>query len=329
MAKYSIEARLYRVKELSVSHNYWLLRDLSTGTPLAELHGLITDRATGAALQFGLDAKGGHALQAWHYIHAPVEGLWMAPERTEFNDSALYWEGQKTLAVFVGDATEALLRWNSAASLLPLLNRQDADYPDAGEEGVDDNSVYATLGEIMGVEVHVFEDGDAPGVALRMLDPKQIDAFRFRFEGPREDAETPEVLPSEPKPRMESRAAASPPRPPSFDPTSATHPDHNLYRQSLAAVHKLDASLGRTPDEASERLAASMLLVAKQAGLDRIDHVILSIKTDYVTRGQNVFVVQNDYHSWSHRRAHTDTGSAVGASAAETFKKLEALAATP
>ncbi|WP_242113027.1 XVIPCD domain-containing protein [Luteimonas aquatica] len=320
MAKYSIEARLYRVQELSVSHTYWLLRDLSTGVPIAELHGLITDRGTGAALQFGLDAGGGHALQAWHYIHAPVEGLWMAPERTEFNDSALYWEGQKAVALFVGDAAEALLRWNSAAAILPLLNRQDLDYPARGEDGVDDNSLYATLGDIMGVQPHVFEDGDAPGTAHRMLDARQIEAFRFRFEGPREDVEAP------PAP-AEAPSAPAPSRPAAFDPTNPTHPDHPLYKQSLAAVHKLDASLGRTSDEASERLAASMLLLAKQVGLERIDHVILSIKTDYVSRGQNVFVVQNDYHSWLHRRAHIDTGAAVATPAAETFRKLEALAA--
>jgi len=324
MPKYSIEARYYDVPEFSVSHHYWLLRDLATGQPIAELHGLITDRASGAPLQLGIDARGGHALQVWHFIHAPAEGLWMAPERTEFNDSALYWEGQKALSMFAGEAEEALTRWNSAAATLPLLNRGDLEFPAEPGAAPDDNSVYATLGEIMGVEAHLFSGSDAPGLELRLLDAAQIESLRFR-PGGRVAVADPDI-PAWDAPAVDAEAAAparvrtSGP----IDPTDSEHPDHALYRQSLAAVHALDASLGRTPDEASERLAASMLVVAKQAGMDRIDHVILSVRTDYVGRGQNVFVVQNDYRSWAHRRAHTDTHSAVATSAAESFGKLAA-----
>ena len=42
-----------------------------------------------------------------------------------------------------------------------------------------------------------------------------------------------------------------------LDPTQPAHPDHALYRQSQSAVGKLDQSMGRTPDTASERMAAS------------------------------------------------------------------------
>ena len=51
-----------------------------------------------------------------------------------------------------------------------------------------------------------------------------------------------------------------------LDPTQPAHPDHALYRQSQSAVGKLDQSMGRTPDTASERMAASLTVLAKQEG---------------------------------------------------------------
>ena len=60
--------------------------------------------------------------------------------------------------------------------------------------------------------------------------------------------------------------------PPSLD--QACHPDHALYRQARAAVHKLDARIGRAPDRRSDNLAAALAVSARRDGLDGIDHIV-------------------------------------------------------
>lgn len=108
-----------------------------------------------------------------------------------------------------------------------------------------------------------------------------------------------------------------------LDPTQPAHPDHALYRQSQSAVGKLDQSLGRAPDAASERMAASLTVLAKQEGLQRIDNVVLSRGTDTIKPGENVIAVQGRLDDPSHLRAHMKTQAAVETPVAESFKQLE------
>lgn len=61
---------------------------------------------------------------------------------------------------------------------------------------------------------------------------------------------------------------------PLADMRDADHPAHGKYRQVYAGVMEIDRSLGRTPDDASERLAAA--LTAAGAGLSSIAQVALS-----------------------------------------------------
>ena len=109
-----------------------------------------------------------------------------------------------------------------------------------------------------------------------------------------------------------------------MDPTQASHPDHLLHRQSHDAVRKLDGDLGRISDASSERMAASLTLLAKQEGLQRIDNVVLSRGTDTVKAGENVIIVQGRLDDPSHLRAHMKTQVAIDTPLAESFKKLEA-----
>src|SRR3546814_4798554 len=60
------------------------------------------------------------------------------------------------------------------------------------------------------------------------------------------------------------------------DPKHPDHPDHRLYPGSRDAVHRLDASLGRAPDEHSDNMIASLASLDRENGLERIDHVVLS-----------------------------------------------------
>lgn len=54
------------------------------------------------------------------------------------------------------------------------------------------------------------------------------------------------------------------------------NPNHAMYEQALAGVHKLDAAIGRTPDQHSTQLAAAITAEAVNKGLTRIDAVAMS-----------------------------------------------------
>ncbi len=103
------------------------------------------------------------------------------------------------------------------------------------------------------------------------------------------------------------------------------HPDDPLYLSSREAVRRLDAALGRTPDQSSECMAASLACLARRRGLDRVDHVVLSEHNENVRQGENVFVVQGRLDDPAHLRAHMKTQVAVETPAAESFRQLDAL----
>jgi hypothetical protein len=110
-----------------------------------------------------------------------------------------------------------------------------------------------------------------------------------------------------------------------LDPTQAGHPDHKLHQQSSEAVRKLDESMGRTPDANSDRMAASVTLLARHGGLERVDHLVLSRGTDTVKPGENVIAVQGRLDDPSHLRAHMKTQVAIETPVVESFKQLEAV----
>jgi len=86
---------------------------------------------------------------------------------------------------------------------------------------------------------------------------------------------------------------------------SPMHPDHAMYEQARAAVHALDAQVGRTPDKQSDQLAGAVTAEAKRQGLARIDHVLLS------DDGGRAYAVQGDLTSPLKRTAEVDTAKAV------------------
>ncbi|NII53269.1 XVIPCD domain-containing protein [Luteibacter sp. SG786] len=83
------------------------------------------------------------------------------------------------------------------------------------------------------------------------------------------------------------------------------HPDHALYEQARAAVHRLDAQHQRTPDQQSDNLAAALTVAARREGLTSIDHVVLS---DDASRA---YAVAGDANSPHKRVADVATTQAV------------------
>lgn len=114
------------------------------------------------------------------------------------------------------------------------------------------------------------------------------------------------------------QARAAPPT----DPTQAGHPRHALYQQCIEGVHALDARLGRAPDAHSACMAASLTTLAASNGLERVDHVLLSVQGTEARPGQNVFVVQGALNDPAHQRAHMPTDQAIATPPEQSFQQL-------
>ncbi|WP_330462324.1 XVIPCD domain-containing protein [Xanthomonas nasturtii] len=103
-------------------------------------------------------------------------------------------------------------------------------------------------------------------------------------------------------------------------------PDHRNYpllQQVRAGVGAIDAQAGRTHDESSERLIASVMTLARQHNLDRVDHVVLSNQTAEHPAGRTVFVVQGELNNPAHLRAAMPTDVAVRTPVEQSLQQLE------
>jgi len=87
--------------------------------------------------------------------------------------------------------------------------------------------------------------------------------------------------------------------------TNRANPDSALYAQATKGVHAIDAKMNRTPDQASENLSGAIAAKAKQDGLTRIDHVLLS------DDGSKAYAVQGDLNSPMKKMSEVQTAQAV------------------
>lgn len=108
-------------------------------------------------------------------------------------------------------------------------------------------------------------------------------------------------------------------------PSHPGHEDHALYQQIRSGVEQLDAQHGRSWDGASQRMTASLLALAKEEGLSRVDHVVLNKPTSRLAGGEKVFVVQGALDDPAHHRAHMPTMDAVQTPEAQSFERVQAL----
>ncbi len=105
------------------------------------------------------------------------------------------------------------------------------------------------------------------------------------------------------------------------------HADYGLLQQVSGHVAGIDARAGRTPDENSERLTASVMALARQNNLERADHVLLSAQTADNPAGRNVFVVQGDINDPAHLRASMPTDVAVQTPVEQSLQRMELVSA--
>lgn len=109
------------------------------------------------------------------------------------------------------------------------------------------------------------------------------------------------------------------------DPTQPGHPDHALYRQIREGVEALDAKHGRSFDEVSERMTASLLVLAKDNDLERVDHVLVSNATSEHPAGHTLFVVQGEPSNPAHQRAAMPTELAAQTSVEESLQQFDSV----
>lgn len=110
---------------------------------------------------------------------------------------------------------------------------------------------------------------------------------------------------------------------PDSSPDNPSHPDHAMLEQIREHVRNLDRTHGREFDQRSEQLSHSLLTLAKDNGLSRVDHVVLSRPSATLKPGENVFVVQGDPRDPMMLRADMKTEVAMQTPVAESERQLE------
>ncbi|AVO28663.1 XVIPCD domain-containing protein [Stenotrophomonas maltophilia] len=103
--------------------------------------------------------------------------------------------------------------------------------------------------------------------------------------------------------------------------------DRFLYMQIRAGVERLDAESGKQWDESSQRMSASLLVLAKEQGLSRVDHVVVNNPTESLARGERVFIVEGAMDDPAQRRGTMNTMDALRAPEAESLHRADSLAA--
>lgn len=113
-------------------------------------------------------------------------------------------------------------------------------------------------------------------------------------------------------------------------PADPDHPDHTMLGQIRTGVRKIDEGLGKPYDEMSERVSRSLLAACKDNreaypdaadkslssyALNRVDHVIMG-------KNGNVFAVEGQPESESHKRAFVSAEEAVRTPVEQSDAKL-------
>ena len=99
-------------------------------------------------------------------------------------------------------------------------------------------------------------------------------------------------------------------------PTDPGHPDHAMLQQIREGVRRIDDGIGKPHDEASERMSHCLLAQCRQAGLRRVDHVVMG------TDGTNVFAVEGQLKDPAHLRAHVATAQAIRTPVEQSDERL-------
>jgi len=126
-----------------------------------------------------------------------------------------------------------------------------------------------------------------------------------------------------PAERTQERLRSAPDDHGALSPAMPGHSDYALHERIKSKVAEIDKQNGRGFDATSERMTASLLTLAKDNGLTRVDHVLLSEKTPKLPDAQNLIVVQGDLKDPAKLYAHMPTAEAAQRPVQDSFAQLE------
>jgi hypothetical protein len=205
---YAIEARSLNIAGFW-SHNFWVLRH-PNGEVMGELHGLATDRRNGQFVPIGTNEH--HSLRAWHFTSAKHSSE-VGVKSNVVNQHAFYEQGQRASTLLMGDVNTVMPRWRAAAKSVDFINGMDLNYPAGGVKVTgktkNSNSMYTTMGDIMGLPRFSFWQVFEPGISTPVLIPDLVDAV-LALSGEVWDSPVHSPVPSS-QPAVNSSPAIPPP----------------------------------------------------------------------------------------------------------------------
>lgn len=98
-----------------------------------------------------------------------------------------------------------------------------------------------------------------------------------------------------------------------------------LLQQAEEAVRRLEDSRAQPFGENAQRLAASSTCLAREAGLTRIDHVVLGASPSQDGRAETLFVVQGDPSDPAHLRAQMPAAQAFATPVDTSLAQLQTM----
>ncbi|APP01929.1 hypothetical protein GEV893_06300 [Xanthomonas perforans] len=96
-----------------------------------------------------------------------------------------------------------------------------------------------------------------------------------------------------------------------------------MFAQIQDGVHRIDHSLNRAPDAASDRMTWSLYALAKEQGLERVDSVVLGQAGTRAAAGEYVFLVQGDPSTSVYHREQMRTADAVESSVEQSQARVQ------
>ncbi|WP_417474459.1 XVIPCD domain-containing protein [Luteimonas mephitis] len=113
-----------------------------------------------------------------------------------------------------------------------------------------------------------------------------------------------------------ARSGATGVNPGAPSPTDPDHPNHAMLQQIREGVRRIDDGIGKPYDDASERMSRCLLAQCREAGLRRVDHVVMGVD------GANVFAVEGQLSDPAHLRTRVATGQAIGTPVEQSDERL-------
>ncbi|MER3052801.1 XVIPCD domain-containing protein [Xanthomonas hortorum] len=103
----------------------------------------------------------------------------------------------------------------------------------------------------------------------------------------------------------------------------APSPTDPMFAQIQDGVHRIDHSLNRAPDAASDRMTWSLYALAKEQGMERVDNVVLGRAGTSTAAGEYVFLVQGDPTTSVYHREQMRTADAVESSVEQSQVRVQ------